>query len=296
MNAEPPKDIHLTHLDLFSGVGMFSLAARWAGVETVAFSEVDPYAAKVLAARFPGVRNLGDIRKLCRRAGDCVPLEGDEDSGEMWCPLCDASFGDCACIGTDEFADNYGYPTIITAGFPCQDVSANGKGAGLKGARSGLVTEALRVTDELRPVFLTLENVAALRTRGADELLAGLEARNYAAEPFVVGSRDAGAYHGRKRAWIVAYDKEFRMEGLRPEGVEVSHTLVEPVVPYRRGNGEWEVEPDLRRVADGNANWMDRLACIGNAIQPQIPVHFFDYMRDVLKASRKTERKQHRKD
>src|SRR5690242_11471303 len=117
MNAtsELPKDIHLKHLDLFSGGGLFGLAARWAGLETLAFSEIDAYANQVLQKQFPSTRNLGDIRKLCRRAMDCEWL--DEDTA--WCPRCDAEFSECACVGTDQFTDDFGYPDVVSAGFPC---------------------------------------------------------------------------------------------------------------------------------------------------------------------------------
>lgn len=280
----PVKDVHLRHLDLFSGIGGFALASRWAGIETMALSEIEPYACAVLAHQFPQTRNLGDVRKLCRRTYEC---NLDPEMESAWCPRCQADFADCACIGTDEFIDCYGSPDIITAGFPCQDVSCNSHtGTGTAGERSGLVFEATRVANELRPAFLLLENVAALKTRGADQLLAELEGLGYAAESFVVGARHAGGEHRRKRAWIAAYDTTLRIQGVRTTGFEESRPLGEPLLPLRDRDGQWQVEPDLRRTDDGTTRWMDRLATIGNAVVPQIPVHFLDWMRDVLGARR----------
>jgi DNA (cytosine-5)-methyltransferase 1 len=278
-----PKDTHLTHLDLFSGAGMFALAARWAGIKTVALSEIETYANRVLEHRFPAVRNLGDIRKLCRRTFECDML--DEDTA--WCPRCDQEFGECACIGTDQFADDFGYPDVVTAGFPCQDVSVGSHtGSGINGARSGLVHEAIRVGVELRPCFLLFENVPALKSRGYDAIEEELYKVGYAAQPFVVGAHHVGGEHRRKRVWIVAHDATQRIQRLRSEGFQVAHTLAPPILPLRDRDGQWQVEPDLRRTNDGHARWMDRLKVIGNAIVPQIPVMFFDFMREITQKER----------
>ena len=279
------RDVHLRHLDLFRGVGMFSLAARWAGIETIAASEISEYANRVAAVRFPAERNLGDIRNLCRRVYDC-DLSQYDDEGIAWCERCEAEFGECACVGTDEFTDCYGFPDIITAGSPCQDFSLAGKGEGIDGARGALIHEAIRVTRELQPLFLVIENVAGIKSRGADQVLAALDAEGYACEPFVVGARNVGAWHRRERVFFVAHRQGERMEGLRAEGIEVSHTLAPAFLPYRACDGEWQVEPDLRRVPDGNAAWMDRLQCVGNSVVPHVPVMLFDFMRDVTRSKR----------
>ncbi len=284
-NPEPPKDIHLKHLDLFSGIGMFSLAARWAGIETVAFSEIDPYANKILTQRFPETRNLGPVEKLCRRIADCDVLDDEWD--EVWCPRCDEEFGDCACVGSDEFTDTFGFPDIITAGSPCQDFSLNGKGAGIAGDRSSLILETIRINRELRPGFLLIENVPGIKARGYDEVVARLEAEDYATEPFVVGSRHAGGEQVRDRVWIVAYDTSQRMERLWSEGEQVSHSLAPTQLPLRSSDGQWEVEPDIRRTPDANTGRMDRLRCVGNSIDPHIPVHFFDFMKEVITRNQK---------
>lgn len=276
------------HLDLFSGIGGFSLAFEAAGFQTIAFAETDPKASARLKKNFPTVPNLGDVRKLCIRATDCVPAPGDY----LWCPRCEQEFGECECVGTDQFTDTYGFPHVLTAGFPCQDISkahnCGGKGnynrqtKGVRGKRSGLVFEAIRIARELRPVFCLFENVCNLRTQGADEILAALEAENYAAEACVVGAWSAGADHERNRAFIVAYDKGIRMEGLRTARVEFPHPLAETLLPVRTRDGEWEVEPDVRRAVHGISDWVDRLKLLGNAVVPQVVFPFAKFFHQHL--------------
>lgn len=157
-------------LDLFSGIGGFHLGAQWAGVhfDKYYYSEVDPYAIKVYAKRFPDAIGLGDITKI---DGLALPI-GD------W---------------------------IIAGGFPCQDISVAGKGAGLAGARSGLWYEYARLIGELRPRYAIMENVGALTFRGLDAVLGSLAEIGYDAEWQDIRASDVGAPHRRERIWIVAY-------------------------------------------------------------------------------------------
>lgn len=152
-------------LDLFSGTGGFSLGLERAGFRTRAFCEADPFCREWLGQQWPGVPIYPDIRALDGRA--------------------------------------IGFLDVVCGGFPCQDVSAAGKGEGLDGARSGLWFEMLRVVREVWPTWVVAENVPALRTRGADRVLGDLEESGYAAWPFVVGARHVGAPHKRDRAWII---------------------------------------------------------------------------------------------
>jgi site-specific DNA-cytosine methylase len=93
---------------------------------------------------------------------------------------------------------------LVCGGFPCTDISAAGKGAGIGGARSGLWFEMARIIAGVRPRWCLIENVSALRTRGADRVLADLESLGYDAWPLVVGAWAVGAPHRRNRVWIVA--------------------------------------------------------------------------------------------
>lgn len=164
----------MTHVDLFSGIGGFALAAQWAGFTTAQFVEIDPYCQKVLTKNFPG-----------------VPIHDDV-----------TTFSGLAYRGC----------TLVTFGFPCQDISTAGKGAGLDGARSGLYFEALRIVQEAEPLFVLAENVPALRTRGIDRVLESLEETGYTAEAFVVGAGNAGAPHIRKRVLVVGWHANRRQQ------------------------------------------------------------------------------------
>jgi DNA (cytosine-5)-methyltransferase 1 len=159
--------------DLFSGIGGFALGAEWAGLRFDGhyFSEVDPYAIRVYTARFPDAVPLGDIR---------------------------------AIRGADLPAGDW----IIAGGFPCQDISVAGKGAGLAGERSGLWYEYARIIGELRPRFAIMENVGALAFRGLDSVLRSLAALGYDAEWQDIRASDVGAPHRRERIWIVAYPEQ----------------------------------------------------------------------------------------
>ena len=153
-------------LDLFSGIGGFSLGLeRTGGFETVAFCEMKPHAQAVLAKNFPG-----------------VPCHDD--------------------VTTYEFHE--GEADVITAGFPCQDVSFAGAGAGLSGSRSGLYREVIRAICVVRPVRAVLENVAALLSRGLGTVLGDLAEIGYDAEWHCIPASSVGAPHRRDRIWIVA--------------------------------------------------------------------------------------------
>ena len=155
---------------LFSGIGGFDLGFERAGMSVVWQSEIDPFAAAVLRKHWPHVPNLGDVRSV---RGDAVePVD------------------------------------VLCGGFPCQDISLAGRGAGIDGERSGLWSEYARIVRECRPSWVIAENVPALRTRGYDRVADDLEAAGYAVQAFVVGADDVGAPHRRKRVWIVAHAKE----------------------------------------------------------------------------------------
>lgn len=161
----------MTHfLDLFSGIGGFALGAYLAGLrfDNHFYSEIDKYAIRVYQQRFPDAVGLGDITKI-----DGAKLPHGE-----W---------------------------IISGGFPCQDISVAGKGAGLAGKRSGLWFEYARLIGELRPRYAIMENVGALTFRGLDAVLGSLAEIGYDAEWQDIRASDVGAPHRRERIWIVAY-------------------------------------------------------------------------------------------
>ena len=162
-------------LDTFSGIGGFSLAARWlGGFETVQFVERDPYCQRVLAKHWP-----------------CVPIHDDI---RTFSPLPDSA-------------------DIVCGGFPCQDISQAGKGSGLAGQRSGLFYELLRVVRVVGPQYIVLENVAAITYRGMDDVLGALAEAGYDAEWACIPAAAVGACHQRDRWWCVAYASHMLSHG-----------------------------------------------------------------------------------
>ncbi len=159
-------------LDIFSGLGGFSLGLERSGMRTVAFCEIDPYCRAVLKKHWPGVPVYDDVRALT--------------AGRL-------------------NADGIGPIDVICGGFPCQDISVAGKGAGLEGQRSGLWSEFRRLIEEVRPAFALIENVSALRSRGLDRVLGEIAALGYDAEWHCIPASAVGAPHRRDRVWIVAY-------------------------------------------------------------------------------------------
>jgi DNA (cytosine-5)-methyltransferase 1 len=159
-------------LDLFSGIGGFSIGLeRTGGFKTVAFCEIEPYPRKVLAKHWPEVHCYHDVREL---TADRLTADG---------------------IAVD----------VICGGFPCQDISVAGNGAGLAGERSGLWSEFARLIGELRPRYAIVENVSALLGRGLADVLGDLAALGYDAEWHCIPASAVGAPHRRDRIWIIAY-------------------------------------------------------------------------------------------
>ncbi|MCB1387022.1 MAG: DNA cytosine methyltransferase [Nitratireductor sp.] len=164
-------------LDLFSAAaGGWSLGLHRAGFVTIAACEIVEWRRILYAENNPHVRLYEDVRGLT--AARLV-----SDLGIL--------------------------PDIIVGSPPCQDISsANTKGRGIDGERSGLYLEAVRLVGDCRPRWFAFENSPNLRTRGADRLLAELETLGYAVEPCVVGADNVGANHVRKRSWLIGFDPE----------------------------------------------------------------------------------------
>lgn len=302
MKANPKQ------LDLFSGIGGMALGAKWAGYDTIAFSEIEPFCHDILTKRFPGIPNLGDVRKLCRRIHDCVPAtdypdhfdpDGEDLDELVICPLCTeeegepVDFGDCTCIGACAFTDEHGWPDVLTAGSPCQDFSLAGKGLGLEGERSGLIMEIPRIASELFPPFVLLENVPGIKARGFDEFAARMECVGYTCAPLVVPALAFGAEHLRERLFLVAHHPGIGMEGLWADRQQEPRPLDLEALSVRDRDGQWKVEPDLRRDLHGFPPGLDRpalvnprLKAIGNALLPQVAECFLTLIRDYARIHR----------
>ena len=281
-------------LDLFSGIGGFSLGMEAAGIETVAFCEQDEYACRVLAKHWPGVPIYRDVREL--RGADVGDIE------------------------------------VIMGGFPCQDISLAGKGGGIKGERSGLWSEFARIIGEVGPRWVVIENVPALRSRGLVTVLQDLSALGYDAEWHCVPAAHYGAPHRRDRIWILAYPQgQPQRPGLRQDqpaeqrrgrsgdgggAGDLADASSERQRTRRQGRvaspGEgrdakrrverlrclqktwWTTEPDVGRVAHGVPSRVDRLKGLGNAIVPVMAYHIGEAIQDAaLRGSTRVPARRH---
>ena len=232
-------------LDLFAGIGGFSLGLeRTGGFETVAMCEKDEKAQLVLRKHWPDTPIYDDIKEL---TGDRLRADGL-------------------------------IPTVITGGFPCQDISGaqQHKNTGIDQPRSGLWKEYARLINELRPSWCIIENVSLLRRRGLHVVLTDLWEIGYNAEWHCIPASAVGAPHQRDRIWIiaVAHPNEPGLERwLREFLPQRTGELFTGSGSPRKGelSDYWESDTDVLRVADGIPNRVDRLKQLGNAVVPQIP-------------------------
>lgn len=163
----------LREMHLFAGAGGGLLGSLLLGHRPVCAVEIDPYCRAVLQAR----RDEGWLPAEMEIHDDVIKFDGHPWRGSI---------------------------DLVAGGFPCQDISVAGKGAGLKGARSGLFFELLRVVREVGPKWVYLENVPAITSRGLDRVLGALAELGFDAEWLVLSAADVGAPHLRKRWWCLA--------------------------------------------------------------------------------------------
>lgn len=272
----------MRHGSLFSGIGGFDLAAEWMGWENVFHCEIDIKARKVLNKRFPDSRTIKDVRDIYRFTNEYEDLYDDMEV--MWCERHDKDFGDCECIGCSEWDDEIGEINILTAGFPCQPFSNNGKLKGKNDERN-MWPETIRIIQCLKPKWFVGENVPGIVSwdngKYFSEIQNDLKKEGYEVWSIIIPASAVGAEHQRERIWIIANDKSQRIQRVRPKGERKSRTLDSPLLPLRNSNGEWKVEPDIRRVNDGVPRKMDRLKLLGNAIVPQVAFQIFKAIEQV---------------
>lgn len=269
-------------LDLFSGIGGFSLGLERSGMVTVGFCEILPFPMTILKKHWPDVPIFKDIRSLTG----------------------------------DEIFKTIGTVDVICGGFPCQDISGAGKRKGITGERSGLWKEYARLIGEIRPSWTIIENVSALQSRGLVTVLQDLCEVGYDAEWHCIPASYVGAPHRRDRIWIVAYPKSLGKFGeirnisgqdaaqQKPEKPQqnkarklidagVMHGILantncarleigpssscnsgKELSPIVRSCCDrstfWESEPQVDRVVDGFPGRVDRVKALGNAVVPQI--------------------------
>jgi DNA (cytosine-5)-methyltransferase 1 len=235
----------MEHLDLFTGIGGFSLAARWAGIRTVAMCEIEEFPRKVLQKNFPGIPIHHDIREL----------NGSEYAGI----------------------------DIITGGFPCQPYSRAGKQQGEGDARD-LWPEMLRVISESRPRWVVGENSSNILNMAFDQIKADLEAIGYeVGEPLCIPAGAVNADHRRERSWICANSNQVGLQRSSEETVQrVAGLPIEPagIFPSKRSRSSIS-KPENLRGYTGIPSGVDRIKALGNAVVPQVAYEILRCIRAV---------------
>tara|TARA_R100000808_G_scaffold1286_1_gene6028 strand:- start:140 stop:880 length:741 start_codon:yes stop_codon:yes gene_type:complete len=232
----------LNHLDLFSGIGGFALAARWAGLKTMQFVENEPYAQKVLKKNFPDVPIHEDIK--------------------------------------DFKADEFPRPFLCTFGYPCQPFSHSGIRRGNKDDRH-LWPEAFRIVQECRPDWVLGENVTGHISMGIDEVLSDLEGEGYSCRAFHIGAVAVNAPHRRMRIFIVGNSNRKSLDSLHDEGSSKGSKETSSEESIHAGNSGFTdsgriidasclSKSGVGRVAHGVPSRVDRLRGLGNAVVPRL--------------------------
>jgi DNA (cytosine-5)-methyltransferase 1 len=252
-------------LSLFAGAGGGILAGLLLGWQTIAAVELDAYCRSVLALRWPGIALHDDVRTFDGRS-----LRGAVD--------------------------------VVSGGFPCQDISAAGRGAGIDGAQSGLWSEFARIISETEPTFAFVENSPRLRTRGLDRVLGDLAGLGFDAEWSCLSAEAVGAPHRRDRMWVLAAHSQ-RLQLWQQQGRQcgpgwsgatdlAEHGQAQPLADTKWAGhsgqirdasslgretlraqdqgGWWATEPDVGRVANGVAARSHRLRALGNGQVPLV--------------------------
>lgn len=265
----------MTHLDLCSGIGGFHLAAEWAGFETVGLSEIEPYCCRLLAEKWPEIKNYGDLR-------------------------------------TADFSGLRGRISVLSAGVPCQPSSLAGKRRGACDDR-WLWEAVLDVVERVEPAWCIFENPVGILTLGEfGGILLRLESFGYAVRAFSVSANAVGAKHRRQRVFIVAHagsigQRTWSPERIRENGSRASgksggtsgdaEALAD--ADNSRGSskcamvaGETEIlegerdsfrltEPPLCLRTDGIRGRSYQLKALGNAVVPQQAFPFFEAIAQV---------------
>lgn len=218
-------------LDLFSGIGGFSIGLEKSGMETAAFCEIDPYARAVLRKKWKDVPIHDDIRTL---------------------------------KGTE-----YGPIDVVCGGYPCQPFSPLGKRCGTEDARY-LFPEMLRVINACGARWVVCENVYEHVYIGFDDVCTLLEDSGFSVWPFIIPASSVGARHRRYRLWIVAHANSngFKPEGVRiqEQGQAEKSSPFAGVRPYWE-----RAKPPVLGMDDGVSNKSHRIRCCGNAVFTEIP-------------------------
>ncbi len=246
----------LHELALFAGAGGGILGGCLLGWRTVCAVEINEYARSVLIQR----QNDGRLQPF--------PIWDDIRTfdGKAW----------------------RGSVDVVSGGFPCQDISAAGKGAGISGERSGLWKEMARIIREVRPRYCFVENSPMLTSRGLGDVLGDLAEMGYDAKWCVLGANHTGGFHGRGRIWILA-NVDINANGIIRKKwkrgnifkrrstfggkgfmADRRHKRERNITSQSRMEERNGPIPGLVRVVNGVADRVDRLKAIGNGQVPAV--------------------------
>lgn len=235
-------------LDLFSGIGGISLAlSPW--VRTVCYVEIDRYCQAVLMSRM---------------------RSGDLEHAPIWDDI--QTFDPGPWIGKVD---------IVSGGFPCQDISTAGKGAGLEGKRSGLFFEIVRLSSIIQPAFIFLENVPAILTRGGGTVISEIASLGYDTRWGILSAYDVGAPHLRERFWLLAHANnpgyqrkgEFYNDRKQPAPMQgrsnsFDFTSNDGGTRDITGSSERQITPRVDTTGNDIPERVDKLKGLGNSVVP----------------------------
>jgi len=226
----------MNELALFAGAGGGILGGHLLGWRTVCAVEWSEYPASVLCAR----QNDGLLPPF--------PIWDDVQTfdGKPWRGIVD----------------------VVSGGFPCQDISAAGKGEGIGGGRSSMWKHMARIIGEVQPRYAFVENSPMLTSRGLGTVLGDLASMGFDAEWGVLSAADVGANHQRDRVWIVGHSNRLRLEG---NASRKQLRIQKKTISRLNGwDGSWNSlpKPYYIRSSDGMASRVDRLKAIGNGQVP----------------------------
>lgn len=290
----------MKHLDLFSGIGGFALAAdKVFGKVEHTFCDNDLFCQEILKKHWPKSKIYGDIRTLTSNIEYARRLRAEEnrtDSGTQPEGTSREKLFVPKLEGSDLSRSEETGWDLLTGGFPCQPFSQAGRRKGTEDDRY-LWPEMLRVIREFHPRWIVGENVGGFVTWNEGMVLeqvhTDLESEGYEVQSLIIPAVAVNAPHRRDRVWIVAYASNPSGEGhKRSEPSETFQGREKKsygAVAERNRSSEWEknwteVATELCRVDDGIPRRMDRnprLKALGNAIVPQVAEEIFKAIKSI---------------
>ena len=234
----------LTHGSLFSGIGGFELGAEMAQIETLWNCEIEDFQGKILSKRFPYAKRYKDITKT----------------------------------------EGLRYVDIISGGFPCQDISVAGKRKGINGERSGLWSEMFRITREVGPRYVIVENSPALTISGLEQVLCDFSKVGYDAEWQCISNYAFGYPHKRERLYLIAYSNKVRLQSNifidgRLDSI-FKQWSSNTDIGYSCAKRIFEIPAHTSvRNDDGFPNWTHRVGSIGNSVNPTVAKYLFECIK-----------------